>query len=667
MDSLRYLQKVGDRVRRSFADDRSLLSFQEWFEIFSERPRAQARGSARYLRDCLDFYGTEEVQRPGGPMRRFKLFDRPFDAVEGRAATSEGDSGTPVFGNEEVQNALYRILTTFVRRGRVDKLVLLHGPNGSAKSSLVAALLRGLEDYSHRDEGALYRFAWIFPSEKLVKGNIGFGEGATSTGQLATFAHLEFDQIDARIGCESKDHPLLLLPRAEREQLLNELVKPDGDFPIPLSLLEGELCHRCRQIQSALLQTYDGDLLQVLKHVQVERFFVARRYLQAAVTVEPQLSIDADYRQVTQDKSHGSLPAALQNLTLFEPFGPLVSANRGVIEFADLLKRPLEHYKYLLGTVETGVARLQHFLLHLDCVFIASSNEKHLSAFKEMPDFPSFKGRIELVRVPYLRLMSEETRVYEETLRGGIGKHVAPHAARVAAMWAVLTRLKKPLGDGYKGDQKKLIESLTPMEKLILYDHNEVPTRLDSQRAKELRRMLPELWAESDVFPNYEGRWGASAREIKTALANAVQNPHHKCLSVQGVLEELRALVKDKSTYEFLQQEVVDGFHDPEAFIGVVENRWLDAVDEEVREACGLASEKQYRELFDRYLQHAVAWVRGEKLLNKLTSDFERPDDEMMARVEGYLSAGGEDKKSFRGQLIAAIGAFRVDHPEEEI
>lgn len=669
MDSLRYLQTVGARVRKSFAADRSLLSFQEWLEVYLERPRAQARDSARYVRDCFDFYGSEQVQRPGGAVRRFKLFDRPFDAAAGRAATSEGEGGTPVFGHEEVQNAIYRVLTTFVRRGRVDKLILLHGPNGSAKSSLVAAILRALEDYSHREEGALYRFAWVFPSEELVKGSVGFGGGPSAgPGSAGSYAHLEGEAIDARIACESKDHPLLLLPRAEREQLLRDGVQPDEEFPLPVSLLEGELCHRCRQIANALLQTYNGDLLQVLRHVQVERFFVARRYLSAAVTVEPQLSIDADYRQVTQDKSHAALPAALQNLTLFEPFGPLVSANRGVIEFSDLLKRPLDAYKYLLGTVETGVARLQHFLLHLDCVFLASSNEKHLSAFKEMPDFASFKGRIELVRVPYLRLWSEESKVYAHALQGGpLGRHVAPHAAETAALWAVLTRLKKPMSERYKGEPRKLVDALAPLEKLRLYDRGEVPPRLDSGRAKELKRLVAELWRESDVYPNYEGRWGASAREVKTVLGNAAQSADHKCLAVPAVLAELKALVQDKSTYEFLQQEVVDGYHDPERFIGLAEECWLDAIDDEVREACGLVSEQQYRELLERYLQHVVAWVRGEKLLNRVTGDFERPDEELLARIEGYVAAGGEDKRQFRGSLIAAIGAHKIDHPEAEI
>src|SRR5258708_33822881 len=260
--------------------------------------------------------------------------------------------------------------------------------------------------------------------------------------------------------------------------------------------------------------------------------------MMGAVPVEPQMSGDADYRQVTSDRSHGALPGALQNLSLYEPFGPLVSGNRGVIEFSDLLKRPLEHYKYLLGTIETGVARMSHFLLHLDSVLIASSNEKHLSAFKEMGDFASFKGRIELVREPYLRRVSEEQRVYEFRLNESVGKHVTPHATWVAALWAVLTRLKKPVGDRYKGDLRKLADHLVPLEKARLYDDARAPDRLSNQQARELKKNLQELWRESDSYPHYEGRTGASARELKTVISNAAQTSAYKRPTPQAVREE---------------------------------------------------------------------------------------------------------------------------------
>ena len=664
VDSLRYLKTVGDQVRRAFLENKTILAFQEYMEAFFEAPRVHARDAAQYIRDCFDYYGTETLQRASGNVRRFKLFDRPFDQVAG---VQEGEGGSPVIGQDDVQNAIYRILHSFVRAGRVHKLILLHGPNGSAKSSIVAAMQRALEDYSRKDEGALYRFNWIFPNERLVKGSIGFGETKLGTGAVETYAHLEGEQIDARLACEMKDHPLFLIPRGERQRVLGEHTKPGSEFQLAAGVLEGELCHKCRQLYAALLQSYNGDVLKVLRHVQVERFYVSRRYMIGAVTVEPQMSVDADYRQVTADKSHGALPGTLQALSLYEPFGPLVSGNRGVIEFSDLLKRPLEHYKYLLGTVETGIARMNHFLLHLDSVLIASTNEKHLSAFKEMGDFASFKGRIELVRVPYLRRIAEEERVYEFRLRESVGKHVAPHATWVAAVWAVLTRLKKPVSDRYKGDLRKLADHLTPLEKARLYDEGRAPDRLSSQQARELKKQLQEFWRESDSYPNYEGRTGASARELKTAIGNAAQNPAYKCLTPQAVLEELEALTRDKSVYEFLQQEVVDGYHDHEEFVRVAEGEYLDLLDEEVRQAMGLVSEKQYRTMFERYVLHVLAWTRGERLRNPHTGEMERPDEEMMAQTESIVMAGSEDRREFRRGLIAAVGAHRLEHPEGEI
>src|SRR6266849_688417 len=620
VDSLRYLQNVGEQVQQAFLRNKTILAFQEYMEVYFERPRVHARDAAQYIRDCFDFYGSETVQRSSGPVRRFKLFDRPFDL--GANSSQEGEGGAPICGQE---------------------------------------------DYSRKEEGQLYRFNWIFPSEKLVKGSIGFGEANAGTMRVESYAHLEGEQVDARIQCELKDSPLFLLPRSERQRLLRESTKPDDVFQLAQGILEGELCAKCRQIYAALLQSYNGDVLKVLRHVQVERFYISRRYMAGAVTVEPQMAVDADYRQVTHDRSHGALPGALQNLALFEPYGPLVAGNRGVIEFSDLLKRPLEHYKYLLGTVETGVARMSHFLLHLDCALIASTNEKHLSAFKEMSDFASFKGRIELVRVPYLRSVSEERQVYDFRLLETVGKHIAPHASWVAAEWAVLTRLKKPVSDRYKGELRKLVDHLTPLEKLKLYDLGETPDRLGGGHSKELKKHLQDLWKESDSYPNYEGRTGASARELKTVITNAAQSAQYRCLTPQAILEELSSLTKDKSVYEFLQQEVVDGYHDHEEFVRAVENEYLDVLDDEVRDAMGLVSEKQYRELFERYVGHVLAWTRGERVRNKVTGEMERPDEDLMVQTEGIVLSGGEERREFRRALIAAIGAHRIDHPEGDI
>ena len=666
MDARHYLGAIGDGVKSAFADQRSLLAFDEYVDLFGRAPRAQARCSAQYLRDVIDHFGTVDVQVPWGKERRFRIFDLDF-APEARAAR--------VAGQEEVQAAIYRILGNFVRSGRVNKLILLHGPNGSAKTSIVAGLMRGMEAYSRQPEGALYRFSWVFPSEKRVKGGgtVGFGHGGPA-GDLASFAHLEGDALDARLACPLKDHPLFLVPRRERRKLLEERCRPtqregagEGDFVLSDYVADGELCHFCQKIFEALLATYHGDYLKVLRHVQVERFYVSARYQQGAVSVEPQLSVDAAWRQVSADRSHGALPVALHSVTLFEPTGPLVGANRGMLEFADLLKRPPEAFKYLLGTSETGRVALDSFILHLDEVLLASANEKQLSIFKDkdVADFGSFKGRIELVRVPYLRRWHVEKEIYDQQVtRATVGKHVAPHATEVAALWGVLTRLKKPIPDRYKGDVREVVDDLAPLEKLKLYDRGAAPDRLSLQQAKELKKSLEDVHRESDVYPMYEGRVGASAREIKTAIFNAAQNVHYICLTPMAVLEELESLCRDKSVHEFLQQEVVDGYHDHEEFVRVAESELLDMLDEEIRDSMGMVSEGQYRDLFGRYLTLVSSWTKGERIKNRITGAYEQPDEERMVEFERIIMGDEDDRSSFRRSIISAIGAFRLDHPE---
>ena len=295
-------------------------------------------------------------------------------------------------------------------------------------------------------DGALYRFNWVFPSEKpRVKGGgtVGFG-GANGTADLLSFAHLEGEALDARLACPLRDHPLLLVPRRERRKLLEEKCHPaqrEGGAATATSCSPtttsptGELCHFCQQIFAALLASYHGDYMKVLRHVQVERFYVSMRYLEGAVTVEPQLSVDASWRQVSADRSAGSLPTALQTVALFEPAGPLVSANRGLLEFADLLKRPPEAFKYLLVDERDRARRARQ--LHPapgSRSSIASANEKQLvlqATRSCRTSRPSRAASSSFACRTSRRWHVEKEIVYDQQVtRATVGKHVAPHAHR---------------------------------------------------------------------------------------------------------------------------------------------------------------------------------------------------------------------------------------------
>ncbi|MEM9861329.1 MAG: serine protein kinase PrkA [Myxococcota bacterium] len=637
-------------VRTRFDAARRVLSFSEYLEAVQAEPRRYCRDAARYLLDAIRHYGEDSVERPWGNITRYRIFDLPF-------AESEGRKNERLVGHEEVQAELVRALHDFEREGQVNRLLLLHGPNGSAKSTMAACLIAGLEHFSTLAEGVAYRFSWIFPRGDGSTGGIGFST-VKSAAPGETFAHLPEERIDAKLPSEQREHPLLLLPLEERRTLLERM----GIDSPPDLLWNGDLSHKNRQIFDALLTAYRGDLSRVLAHVQVERVFISRRYRTGAVTIGPQMAVDARERQITADRSLASLPASLSATTLFESYGELVDGAGGIIEFSDLLKRPLDAWKYLLTAIETGEIALPLTNMQLNSVLIASSNEMHLKAFQDHPEYHSFRGRLRPVRVPYLRNYAQEQGIYDAQIVPQLRVHVAPHATYVAALWAVLTRLRRARKERHDDSALGALgASLTPIEKADLYTLGRVPRRFDADEAKLLAREAGALYGEQAAAMDYEGLFGASPREMRGILHGAAGND---ALTPEGVFAELDRFSR-RDDYVFLKLEPDGDYHDARAAIGVVRRRWLERVDDELRSASGLIDESQYLGLFDQYVNHVSHAMKGERLRNPLTGDMEEPDAALMERVESIL---GVDKgEAFRGEIMGQVAAWALDHPGEEM
>jgi serine protein kinase len=571
-------------------------------------------------------------------------------------------------GQEHVQEDIYRALSNFVREGRPNRLVLLHGPNGSAKSTIAQCMMASLEHYSTLDEGALYRFHWVFPSQKTVRGSLGFGHDKASGKGVDSYAHLPDEEIDAKLMVEVRDHPLFLIPTADREQLLLAAYRRVAAAEPPNEwILRGQLSHKSQQVFEALLSSYDGSYADVLKHVQVERYFITRRYRTGAVTIGPQLSVDAGERQITMDRSLQSLPASLQAVTLYEAKGELIDAAGGLLEFSDLLKRPLDAFKYLQLSVETGEVALAAQNVQLNCVMTGSANELHLDAFREHAEFASFRGRLDLVRVPYLRSYEQERLIYDTHVAPHVRRHVAPHATEIAAVFAVLTRMRKPNPDRYTRAVGAIISTLSAVEKADLYSLGKSPERLDADSQKLLHAAIKEVWTESDAYPIYEGRIGASPREMRVALLDAAQSPTFRCLNPQAVLDEIAALCERRNEFEWLQQDSIGGgYHEVKLFHDLLFTRLLQASEYELYVASGLVNDEQYVELFDRYVQHVNVWVKKERLYNRVMQRHEEPDEKMMAEVERLIDVK-VDAQEWRRQLISSIAAWAIDHPGQKV
>ncbi|PRQ05433.1 hypothetical protein ENSA5_02530 [Enhygromyxa salina] len=676
------LAQLADRVAEEFAATRRILSFDEWFELLLEDPRTHARNSPHYVRDALDFFGRSEVRTPQGTVNRFNLFDREFD------------DGPRLVGQERPQNELYEVLDGFCRLGRVDSLILLHGPNGSAKSTLLECLQAGLEAYSHTEAGVLYRFAWVFPTR--AQGGSGIGFGAKPLREALgeeSFARLEGEVIASRVTDENKDHPIYLLPVAPRQELLRELFGDDDDFVVPYTIRNGELSARNRKIFDALLAAHQGDLRKVYQHVQVERLYLSRAYRTGLVDVEPKQAADARSFPATGDRAFAHLPPSVAGQVLYGTQGDLVDAQRGIINFSDLLKRPYEHYKYLLTATESARVVLDHLLLGLDVVFTGSANDINLLEFRarRAAEYQSFRARLDLISVPYLLDYRVERKIYQEQVGDLLrGVHIAPHVPRILALWGVMTRLRPPDPAKYPAKIKAALERLGPLEKADLYAYGRVPSGLSSEEARELLAAVPSMYAErfehavassqgtDHILGDYEGSFGASVRDLKNVLLAAAsglgsslareQFADGRTITVPRLFNELRALLGDAVHHGWMHLSPTEsGFHRLEGEGSITEvayEHWLNLSDREVREALGLVDEDRYLELFRKYVVHASHHVKGERIFDEVTGQLGDPDEKFMRELEKAMDPNAKD--GFRQDILARIGAWALSHPNEE-
>jgi len=124
-------------------------SFDEYLDIVREHPEV-TRTAYQRLYDMILSHGTEEVYEQKEKLTRFKFFT-DFAAQHGDA----------IYGLDRPLMALVNAFKSAAKGyGTERRVLLLHGPVGSSKSTIARLLKKGLELYSRSDEGMLFSYAW---------------------------------------------------------------------------------------------------------------------------------------------------------------------------------------------------------------------------------------------------------------------------------------------------------------------------------------------------------------------------------------------------------------------------------------------------------------------------------------------------------------------------
>jgi len=291
------------------------------------------------------------------------------------------------------------------------RILLLMGPVGGGKSTIVYLIKRGLEAYSRTEEGAIY----------AIK------------------------------NCPMHEEPLHLIPQD---------LRPDVEKEFGL-YIEGDLCPHCRYMVD---NQYSGRI----EAVPVKRIAFSEKYRVGVGTFTPSDPKSQDISELVGgiDLSTIGEVGVESDPRAYRFDGELNIANRGIMEFVEMLKTD-EKFLYVLLTLsqEQNIKTGRFSMIYADEVVVSHTNEHEYQSFVGNKKSEALQDRIILVKVPYNLRVSDEIKIYEKLLKQSALKdvHIAPYTLRIASIFAILTRVEP---------SKKAGMSL--IKKMRLYDGEDI-------------------------------------------------------------------------------------------------------------------------------------------------------------------------------------------------
>ncbi|MBX3012138.1 MAG: hypothetical protein KF832_11560 [Caldilineaceae bacterium] len=568
-------------------------SFAQYLDIVHKNPKV-ARTAYQRLYDMIMSYGYESYTRFRQELLHYKFFDDPFD--NGRDA---------VFGLDPALMEVVQVFQSAARGyGTERRVLLLHGPVGSAKSTIARLIKKGIEAYSKTDEGALFTLAW--------------------------------ETEDGLMQCPMHEEPLRLIPLSSRPKIVEQLnANNSSDYTINI---KGELCPACRHVYRQLMERYQGDWGKVIEHVHVRRLVLSEQDRIGIGTFQPKDEKNQDSTELTGDINYRKIAeyGSDSDPRAFNFDGELNIANRGVVEFIELLKLDVAFlYDLLTASQEHKIKPKKFAQTDIDEVIVGHTNEPEYRKLLANEYMEALRDRTVKIDVPYVTRFRDEVHIYERDFnrRTVLGKHIAPHTLDIAAMWAILTRLEEPKH-----------ASLTLMQKMKLYDGRSLPG-FTEDTVRELKANAGQ-----------EGMQGISPRYIQDKLSNAlVAHGAVGCLNPFVVIRELESGLKHHS--------LVTNERDRERFgllLNEVREEYDEIVKNEVQRAI-TADESAIRRLAANYIDNLKAYTQREKVKNPFTGRDEEPDERLMRSIEEKIDIPVSRKDDFRREIMNYIGALAID------
>ncbi|WP_088042159.1 PrkA family serine protein kinase [Bacillus sp. EAC] len=457
------------------------------------------------------------------------------------------------------------------------RILLLMGPVSGGKSTLVTMLKRGLEAYSRTEQGSIY----------AIK------------------------------GCPMHEDPLHLIPNHLRDDFFKEYgIRIEGNLS-PLNLMRLE-------------QEYGGRI----EDVMVERIFLSEDRRVGVGTFSPSDPKSQDIADLTGSIDFSTIAqfGSESDPRAYRFDGELNKANRGMMEFQEMLKCDEKFLWHLLSLTQEGNFKAGRFaLISADELIIAHTNETEYRSFINNKKNEALHSRIIVMPIPYNLRVSEEERIYQKMISESdvSNVHIAPHTLRVAAMFTILTRLKEPK----RGD-------IDLVKKMRLYD-GEMVEGYNTVDLEELKKEYLD-----------EGMHGIDPRYVINRISSTIIR---KEIPSINALDVLRSLKDGLDQHPSISNEDRERYMN---FISIARKEYDDIAKQEVQKAFVYSYEESAKTLMDNYLDNVEAYCNKNKLRDPLTGEEMNPDEKLMRSIEEQIGISENAKKAFREEILIRISAY---------
>ncbi|WP_088227905.1 PrkA family serine protein kinase [Desulfosporosinus sp. FKB] len=459
------------------------------------------------------------------------------------------------------------------------RILLLMGPVSGGKSTIVSLLKRGIEEFTRTEEGAVYA-------------------------------------ID---GCPMHEDPLHLLPLSLRPQF-------EEKYGIRI---EGNLCPVCRL---RLDEEFKGEV----ERFPVKRILFSEEQRVGIGTFTPSDPKSQDIADLTGSIDFSSITeyGSESDPRAYRFDGELNKANRGLMEFQEMLKSDEKFLWNLLSLSQEGNFKAGRFaLISADELVVAHTNENEYRTFVANKKNEALQSRIIVMQIPYNLRVSDEIKIYEKLISQSDIKnvHIAPHSLWATSVFGVLSRLKLSKKQG-----------MDLVKKMRIYDGEDV----EGFNQKDIKELMLEGEEQG------EGMSGVDPRYVINRISTALIRDERACINA---LDILRALKDGLSQHTSIMKEERENLLN---LISVARREYDEMAKKEVQKAFVFAYEESAKSLLNNYLDNVEAFCNSTKLLDPMTGEELPPDEQLMRSIEEQIGVTENAKKTFREEILIRISMY---------